>query len=255
MALMRASTCHWLIMMAIIVMTVMVIMVMMVMMVKFFKDWKPHFLDKTGAYHTTVTMEVDNEWSYKFQCQRKSSETFFILKWLSSVNVQARLTPTGWVMLQARQPKQLILSSTCNTNHQSENSIAHVHGQLLPSSYSAAKTNLSRGLSGSECVEQASNSGHRWCIFQSLEDSWIGTQFCFRADHGANKLFIYFFDDHTVRIICRFFLLKWGARQIQLKKAHCGSQVVWALVTEMSSEMSIYLKANMVTIVVCYHHQ
>ena len=125
MALMRASTCHWLIMMAIIVMTVMVIMVMMVMMVKFFKDWKPHFLDKTGAYHTTVTMEVDNEWYYKVECQSKSSETFFILKWLSSVNVQARLTPTGWVMLQARQPKQLILSSTCTTNHQSENSIAH----------------------------------------------------------------------------------------------------------------------------------
>ena len=37
------------------------------------------------------------------------------------------------------------------------------------SSYSAAKTNLSRGLSGSNCVEQASNTGPRWCCFFPLK--------------------------------------------------------------------------------------
>ena len=82
MALMRASTCHWLIMMAIMVMTmlvvIMIIMVMMVIMVmimvmmNFFNYWKPYFFVKTGTHHSTVAMEVDKERYYKIECQRKS---------------------------------------------------------------------------------------------------------------------------------------------------------------------------------------
>ena len=83
---MRASTCHWLIMMAIMVMTmlvvIMMIMVMMVIMVmimmmvmmvvNLFNYWKPYFFVKTGTHYSTVAMEVDKERYYKIECQRKS---------------------------------------------------------------------------------------------------------------------------------------------------------------------------------------
>ena len=68
------------------------------------------------------------------------------------------------------------------------------------SSYSAAKTNSSGGLNGSKCFEQALSTGNRWRFFQSLEDSLIGTQFCFKVNSDAIKLFIFLIDDFTANI-------------------------------------------------------
>ena len=44
------------------------------------------------------------------------------------------------------------------------------------------------------------STGNRWRFFQSLEDSLIGTQFCFKVNSDAIKLFIFFIDDYTANI-------------------------------------------------------
>ena len=134
------------------------------------------------------------------------SVTFIIsvMKGVGSVNIYKRLTTHDRVLLQ-RYPSTTIdtecersdvgcenilvmkIDTTCTTNYESENSIAHTW-TTSPKLIFCSQNNLSGGLSGSKCVEQASNAGHRWCLFQSLEDSLIGTQFCFSVHPAAIKV-------------------------------------------------------------------
>ena len=95
-------------------------------------------------------------------------------------------------------------------------------------SYPAAKTNSSGGLNGSKCFEQASSTGNRWRFFQSLEDSLIGTQFCFKVNSDAIKLFIFFIDDYTANIW--FFSCKVRSMPDSMKlngERYCGTVYYW----------------------------
>ena len=70
-----------------------------------------------------------------------------------------------------------------------------LHARILQPKQTRAEVSTARNVLNKLLVQAIDGA-----FFQSLEDSLIGTQFCFKVNSDAIKLFIFFIDDYTANI-------------------------------------------------------